>query len=61
MKFMKLLRGCFKNTIFISSYEAVRKLLTMQLVTQHITFVLSRDNPLIIKGNQENSYKSIVL
>ena len=61
MKFMKLLRGCFKNTVFISPHEAVRKLPTMPLVTQHTTSVLSGDNPLIIKGNQGNPHKSIVL
>jgi hypothetical protein len=61
VKFMKLLRGCFKNTVFISPYEAVRKLPTMPLVTQHTTSVLSGDNPLIIKGNQGNPHKSIVL
>jgi hypothetical protein len=51
MKFMKLLRGCFKNTVFISPHEAVRKLSTIPLVTQHTTSVLSRDSVLIIKGN----------
>jgi hypothetical protein len=61
MKFMKLLRGCFKNTVFISTREAVQKLPTMPLITQHTTSVLSGDNPLIIKGNQGNPYKSIVL
>jgi hypothetical protein len=61
MKFMKLLRGCFKNTVFISSHEAVRKLPTMPLVTQHTTSVLCDDNPLIIKDNQGNPHKSIVL
>jgi hypothetical protein len=61
MKFVKLLRGCFKNTVFISPHEVVRKLLTMPLVTQHTTFVLSGDNPLIIKGNQGNPHKSMVL
>lgn len=54
MKFMKLLIGCFKNTVFISSHEVVRKLSTMPLVTQHTTSVLSGDNTLIIKGNQGN-------
>jgi hypothetical protein len=58
---MKLLRGCFKNIVFISRHEAVRKLLTMPLVTQHTTSVLSGDNTLIIKGNQGNPHKSIVL
>jgi hypothetical protein len=61
MKFIKLLRGCFKNTVFISPHEAVRKLPTMPLVTQHTIFVLSSDNPLIIKSNQGNPHKSIVL
>jgi hypothetical protein len=49
MKFIRLLRGCFKNTVFISPHEVIRKLPTMSLVTQHTTFVLSRDTPLIIK------------
>jgi hypothetical protein len=61
MKFMKLLRGCFKNTVFISPHEVVRKLPTMPLVTQHTTSVLSGDNTLIVKGNQGNPHKSIVL
>jgi hypothetical protein len=61
MKFMKRFRGCFKNTVFISPHEAVQKLPTMPLVTQHTTFVLSRDSPLIIEGNQGNLHRSIVL
>jgi hypothetical protein len=61
MKFMKLLIGCFKNNVFISPHEAVRKLPTMPLVTQHTTSVLSGDNTLIIKGNQGNPHKLIVL
>jgi hypothetical protein len=51
IKFMKLLRGCFKNMVFITTHEAVQKLPTMSLVTQHTTYVLSRDSPLIIKDN----------
>jgi hypothetical protein len=61
MKFVKLLRGCFKNIIFISPHEVVRKLPTMPLVTQYTTSVLSGNNPLIIKGNQVNTHKSMVL
>jgi hypothetical protein len=61
MKFMKLLRGCFKNTVFISPHEAVRKLPTMSLVTKHTTSVLSGDNTLIIKGNQGLKKKKSIL
>jgi hypothetical protein len=45
MKFLKLLKGCFKNTIFIPPHDVARKLLTMTLVTQPIYVSL------IIKGN----------
>jgi hypothetical protein len=58
---MKLLRGCFKNIVYISPHETVRKLPTMPLVTHNTTSVLSSDNPLIIKGNQGNPHKLIAL
>jgi hypothetical protein len=34
MKFLKLLKGCFKNTVCVPSHEVAQKLPTMLLVTE---------------------------
>jgi hypothetical protein len=41
MKFMKFLKWCFINIIFIPPHEAAQKLSTVQLVTQHTTSELN--------------------
>jgi hypothetical protein len=33
MKFLKLLKGCFKNTVYVPPHEVAQKLPTMSLVT----------------------------
>jgi hypothetical protein len=54
MKFVKLLKGCFKNTVFIlrlhENYIPYHQL-------HIIPLRFSRDNPLIIKVKPENSHK----
>jgi hypothetical protein len=61
MKFTKLLKGCFTNTVFIPPHKVARKLPTMPPVIHNILLQDSRNSPLTIKGNQGKSYKSIVL
>jgi hypothetical protein len=58
---MKLLKGCSTNTIFISIIKLYKNYPPYHQLHKNIPLRFSRDSPLIIKGNLENSHKSIVL